>query len=85
MKSNSNQLGADQRPAEPSLPERYYTVADVANRLRLSKDFVRSIFEKEPGVIVFEGEKSSRHKRRYRTMRIPEQVLERVIRRLSRV
>jgi hypothetical protein len=51
----------------------------------LSDDAVRKIFENEPGVLVLGGHKAGRHKRHYHTLRIPEDVVERVHRRLSKV
>jgi hypothetical protein len=62
--------------------ERHYAVAEIAEMWNLSADKVREFFENEPGVLVI-GERSSRHKRRYVTLRIPLSVLERVHRRLS--
>ena len=63
----------------PSFPaphgERHYSVSDVATLWSLSRDSVRRIFRREPGVLVI-GE-------RYVTLRIPESVLERVHRRLT--
>jgi hypothetical protein len=50
--------------------------------LRLSNDKVPRTFQDEPGLI---GDQSTRHKRRYTTLRIPESVLRRVLRRLSNV
>jgi hypothetical protein len=43
---------------------------------------VRRIFEREPGVLIFENPERISSRRR-RTMRIPESVAERVYRRLS--
>ena len=63
--------------------ERHYSIAEVAAIWNLSPDAVRKIFEKEPGVLVLGGHSSSAH--RYRTMRIPTSVLERVHRRMSNV
>jgi hypothetical protein len=85
MKSNSDKLASDQSPATARIIERHYTVAEVATSLRLSRDFVRRTFENEPGVVVFGADKSNRRKRRYRTLRIPEHVLERVLRKRSQV
>lgn len=62
--------------------ERHYAVAEVAELWNLSTDKVRHLFEDEPGVLVI-GERSSRRKRRYVTLRIPQSVLERVHARLS--
>jgi hypothetical protein len=64
--------------------ERHYTVAEIAVLWNLSQDAVRRIFESEPGVLVIGGERSSQT-RRYRTLRIPESVLQRVHRRLANV
>jgi AraC-like DNA-binding protein len=55
--------------------ERHYSVNDVAKLWGLSRDSVRRIFRREPGVLVI-GDK-------YVTLRIPDSVLERVHRRLS--
>ena len=43
---------------------------------KLSEDVVRRLFEKEPGVLVIES--ARRYKRRYRTLRVPESVVQRV-------
>jgi hypothetical protein len=85
IKSNSDQLGHDHSRTTSRLIERHYSVLEIAELWQLSPDFVRRIFEKEPDVMIFEAAKSSRHKRRYRTMRIPEHVLERVLRKRSQV
>jgi transcriptional regulator GlxA family with amidase domain len=55
--------------------ERHYSVSEVANLWALSRDSVRRLFRREPGVLAM-GD-------RYVTLRIPESVLERVHRRLS--
>jgi hypothetical protein len=62
--------------------ERHYSVSEVAELWNLSQDKVRSIFENELGVLILPGG-GSPHTRRYRTLRIPESVLQRVHRRLS--
>lgn len=61
--------------------ERHYTVDEIAEAWKLSRDKVRRLFEDEPGVLVLEN-RSPFSKRRYRTLRIPESVAERVYRRL---
>lgn len=55
--------------------ERHYSVSEVANLWALSRDSVRRLFRREPGVLAM-GDK-------YVTLRIPESVLKRVHRRLS--
>lgn len=69
----------------PRFALRHYTVAQLAELWSLSDDAVRKIFEKESGVLVIEGTGPSIHKRRYTTLRIPQDVAERVHRRLSKV
>jgi transcriptional regulator GlxA family with amidase domain len=63
----------------PASMERHYSVAEIAERWSLSEDTVRRLFEHEPGVLVIEpprGRMSRR--RRYRTLRIPAAVVDRV-------
>ena len=62
--------------------ERHYTVAEIAEMWNLSRDTVRRLFCNEPGVPKLDN-RARRTKRRYRTLRIPQSVLERVHRRLS--
>lgn len=62
-----------------SLPEDVtYTVDEVARMLKYSRRSVIRIFEKEPGVIAIVRPETL-HKRRYRTLRIPRAVYERVV------
>ncbi len=58
---------------------RMYSVPEAARLLGLSRRSVIRIFEREPGTVVFERPEEM-HKRRYRTIRIPADVLERVMR-----
>lgn len=62
--------------------ERHYSLAELAEMWSLSTDTVRRIFEEEPGVLVFENPIRS-SPRRFRTLRIPESVAERVYSRFS--
>lgn len=60
--------------------EQHFSPHEIAEKWAVSVDFVRTLFRKEPGVLVF----SARHakiKREYQTMRIPESVMLRVYRR----
>ncbi|HWQ52151.1 MAG TPA: hypothetical protein VN442_00605 [Bryobacteraceae bacterium] len=75
--------GRDQANTVSAALERHYTVAEVAKMWNLSKDVIRELFAKEPGVLVVGDTAGRRGKRRYRTMRIPESVFQRVHRRLS--
>jgi len=61
--------------------ERHYAVVEIAALWNLSTDKVRELFEREPGVLVI-GDRNPRGKRRYRTLRIPKTVVERVYTRL---
>ena len=66
-------------PPQTASMEQHLSVAQVAERWGLSADTVRRLFEHEPGVLVIEpacGRMSRR--RRYRTLRIPAAVVERV-------
>jgi hypothetical protein len=71
-------------PDPTAFSERHYSVKEIAEMWSLSPDTVRALFEHESGVLVL-GECEASPKRRYRTIRIPESVLERVHRRMSRV
>jgi hypothetical protein len=62
--------------------ERHFTVAEIGATWRLSNDVIRRLFETEPGVLVI-ADNRTRSKRSYRTLRVPETVMERVHRRLS--
>jgi len=62
--------------------ERHYSVEELAELWRMSEDFVRRLFLREPGVVVFHHARPGR--RVYRTLRIPEAVAQRVHRRMQR-
>ncbi len=61
----------------------YQSTKEIAEELKLSMDTVRDMFINEPGVLVIES-KPSRFKRRYRTLRIPLAVKERVLTALTK-
>jgi hypothetical protein len=63
--------------------EQLLTIVDVAERLKVNDDTVRKLFINEPGVVVICFPRKG--KRVYRTLRIPEDVFDRVVRRLTRV
>lgn len=65
-----------------SVPDTVFTVAEVAERLKVNEETVRRLFVDEPGVIVISFPRKG--KRLYRTARIPEDVLRRVLARVSR-
>jgi hypothetical protein len=64
---------------------RHYTVAEIAKLWNLSDEAVRGIFQNEPDVLILGDQRPRGHKRRYTTLRIPEFVVERVHRKLSKV
>jgi len=64
----------------PAALERHYTPDELAQLWTLSPDTIRRIFEREPGVLVLDLAKGRRN---YRTLRVPESVMQRVHRRMT--
>jgi hypothetical protein len=62
--------------------ERHFSPTELAKAWGVSVETVRSIFRLEPGVLKI-GKTGTKYRRGYFTLRIPEQVAERVHRRLS--
>jgi transcriptional regulator GlxA family with amidase domain len=62
--------------------ERHFSVEELAELWKMSEDFVRRLFLREPGVIVFHNARPG--KRVYRTLRIPESVVVRVHKRMRK-
>ncbi len=69
----------------PDFQKRHYTPLELAGAWRLSVEVVRRLFENEPGVLIFGDARGTRSKRRYRTLRIPQDVAQRVYHRLQHV
>lgn len=69
--------------ADPAF-ERHYSVAELVELWGLSEKTVRRIFGGEPGVLEW-GHDEERFKRSYKTLRIPESVVQRVHRRMRKV
>lgn len=61
---------------QPIHPE--YSVNQAAQLLGLSRWTITSMFEHEPGVRIYGNDKTTRNRRRQRTLLIPENVLRRV-------
>jgi hypothetical protein len=59
------------------------TVAQVAQMLGVSRDSVRRLFADEPGIIDLGRHETALDRRRYRVLRIPDSVLDRVLNRKS--
>jgi hypothetical protein len=68
----------------PCFETRHFTVQELAKIWNLSDDTLRVIFEREPGVVAIDRPRTTR-KHRYLTLRIPQDVAERVYRRLQRL
>ena len=75
-----NELAPFPAPAG-EMGERHYSPEQLGELWGLSTDTTRRLFEHEAGVLVIERKRS--RARRYRTLRIPESVAERVHRRLA--
>ena len=59
-----------------------YTVAEVAALTGYSRQTITRMFEREKGVLIVDR-RETMHKKRYRSIRIPHHVYERVIRRIT--
>jgi hypothetical protein len=70
--------------AESRALMRHFTVGEIAALWGLSDDAVRNIFAQEPGVLMLGGQPKPGKRRGHVTLRIPEDVLQRVHRRLSK-
>jgi hypothetical protein len=68
----------------PVIEDAYYSVGEIAQMWKLSRDSVRRIFSDEPGVLAI-SPRQRRGKRAYVTLRIPASVVERVHRKMSLV
>jgi hypothetical protein len=81
MATSAAKLGTVQ-PTGSRLFERHFSPAELGELWNLSADTVRRMFESESGVLVFENPVRS-SSRRFRTLRIPESVAQRVYSRFS--
>jgi hypothetical protein len=70
-------------PDSPTSLEKHFSPKELAQLWGFSSDTTRRLFQNEPGVLVLID--GRRGKRRYRTLRIPASVAERVHRRLTKV
>jgi hypothetical protein len=79
----------DGHPTQERIFEVHFTPARLAKEWAVSTDTIRHLFYDEPGVLKIDrpettrGGKDGKGKRRYRSIRIPQSVAERVHRRLS--
>jgi hypothetical protein len=81
-KWNEKQAATAAESEKFSVTQTHYTPAELSKAWGLSDDCIREIFKTEPGVLLV-GNRGSKKKRRYLTMRIPESVAVRVHRRMS--
>jgi len=63
--------------------ERHYTASEIAALWHLNAETIRRLFQDEPGVVILQTP-VKKGKRPYKTIRIPQNVLERVHKRLQR-
>src|SRR5580698_9334049 len=63
--------------------ERHYTITELCDLLQMSFSTVRLLIKDEPGVLKFQTSKRCAAKRARTMYRIPESVLQRIIRRCS--
>ena len=61
----------------PNPAERHYAPSEVAVLWHLNVETIRRLFQDVPGVLVFQSP-ARKGRRRYKTIRIPESVLDRV-------
>lgn len=66
----------------PLADKAIFTVAEVARMTGLSARTITRMFENETGVLILERTESM-HRRRFRCIRIPRAVYERVIRKVT--
>jgi hypothetical protein len=69
--------------AEPIPIENHFTATEVAGLWKFDVETIRRLFDDEPGVVVLQAP-AKKGKRPYKTIRIPQTVLDRVHRRLQR-
>lgn len=75
------QLATDAaRPATTAV-ERHFTAQQLGELWGVSEDTIRRMFLNEPGVVFLGTSLTTRGRRRYRVLRIPQSVVERVHRR----
>lgn len=81
-RTNRRQLNASKSQSR-LLDKQAYTLSEVAELTGFSRATVAALFKDEPGVLRL-GHGETMHKRKYHSVRIPQHVYERVVRRLSR-
>lgn len=72
-------MAAEQQEVSEPFAERHFTINELAAMWNLSGEFVRQLVQHEQGVTEWVRQRPGR--RRYRVLRIPQSVAERVYRR----
>lgn len=72
-------MATEQQEVVEPFAERHYTINELAAMWNLSGEFVRQVVQHEPGVTEWVRQQEGR--RRYRVLRVPQSVAERVYRR----
>jgi hypothetical protein len=67
----------------PLSAEKHHTPAEIAKMWALSVETIRRLFENEPGVLKVSNATGYTGRRRYKTLRIPVSVMNRLHRRIS--
>ena len=71
------------KPAAVITTEKFHTVYEIAALLRIDRHAVTDLFAAEPGVLVLGSPETVRGCRKYRQLRIPQSVLNRVLARVT--
>lgn len=66
------------------LAEPLYSIPEIAEAFKLTRSKVTELFQDEPGVLCIGNPETVRGRRKYRTFRIPQSVLNRVVARLTK-
>src|SRR6476660_3431308 len=77
--SRNDSNGELEGEPDHAFEERHFTIAEVAAMWNLSDEFVRQLVRDEPGVTEWVRQRPGR--RRYRVLRIPQSVLDRLYKR----
>jgi hypothetical protein len=80
--TNSRNKAKPRTKPEIGVSGHHYSPVELAGAWGVSVETVRSIFREEPGVLKL-GKTGTKYRRGYFTLRIPQEVAERVHRRLS--
>jgi hypothetical protein len=65
------------------LTETLYTIPEIADQLKIDRKKTAELFDSEPGVIIIGNKTTTKGLRKYRTIRVPASVFNRVVARLT--